>query len=602
MTERWRKKLGDLDKAGPGEDVFERAHEGPAHPDDVIPLPKTSTRVVTGAAAFLVFALAISVFAIPVLRMNDGPASPGSSGLLPLWPARSLDDLESLQQRADSGEADAVWALDLEQVAGRFASDVLGWDAVRVLPDQGIVIEECSSIGACGITVECSYTSGEQVCPGFTYASPSGNPYVGGPSTAAPSPYQWRTLRFGGDCERDRCPRDVGIRLFQPLEVGEGAIWTVLSASSEQNSLSVTTGEALRYGDEIFGGVTLVDREVPAMAYHVGPGTCDVDDLTSTYTTTRGSLAGREQAGLTLPIQHGCTEPSPGYVWLATANESLVRSESGPIDPFIAGGQVQLQSLTAVPVTFLPAAPDGGSTVQVTTPPTISTSPTPDVERWSTYTADPEYGWTIEHPDTWSADPIEAAVRFSSPNGSAVMKVAVVRNPPSDDDSTFPLDPDNLQSSIHSFTFRGDGQMFAGDVVISAADATLSPEDRQIVEEMIRSISFEPWEQGETRHGWTAVGRPPEVGAEWALFDGNIVIAHAVRDGFTVIDTPDACGGEQDVAIEQGWPVLRCPDGTTVSYNDHGLPDVANPAEFQEPALVYPAIQAHDGHLLVQLL
>jgi len=79
MTERWRKKLGDLDRQGPTDDVFERAQQGPTRQDEPLPRMKPSARLMTALAAFAVFAIAISVFAIPALRMQ-GDVSPGSSG------------------------------------------------------------------------------------------------------------------------------------------------------------------------------------------------------------------------------------------------------------------------------------------------------------------------------------------------------------------------------------------------------------------------------------------------------------------------------------------------------------------------------------------
>ena len=103
MTERWRKKLGDLDKLSPGDEVFERAKHGPMHAEDPIPRVATSRRIVTAVAAFAVFALAISVFAIPALRMQTGAAG-GSSGLFPLWPSQTPDQLKQLQSQADAGD------------------------------------------------------------------------------------------------------------------------------------------------------------------------------------------------------------------------------------------------------------------------------------------------------------------------------------------------------------------------------------------------------------------------------------------------------------------------------------------------------------------
>ena len=89
MTERWRKKLGDLDKQSPSDDVFDLAKQGPRHSDEPLPGMKTSTRIVTVVAAFLVFALAISVFVIPALRMQGPSTAAGAPAPLPLWPAQS---------------------------------------------------------------------------------------------------------------------------------------------------------------------------------------------------------------------------------------------------------------------------------------------------------------------------------------------------------------------------------------------------------------------------------------------------------------------------------------------------------------------------------
>src|SRR6476660_1779518 len=74
MTERWRKKLGDLDKQGPSDDVFDLAKEGPRHTDEPSPGMRPSTRIATAVAAFALFALALSVFAVPALRRQGTQA------------------------------------------------------------------------------------------------------------------------------------------------------------------------------------------------------------------------------------------------------------------------------------------------------------------------------------------------------------------------------------------------------------------------------------------------------------------------------------------------------------------------------------------------
>ena len=126
MTERWRKKLEGLDKQGPSDDVFERAKQGPMHHDEARPDLWMSARVVTIVAAFVVFALAISVFAIPALRMNNTPASGAGTGLMPLWPSQSADQLKQLEE---DRTPNADWALDPEALTAKFAQEVMGWTA-----------------------------------------------------------------------------------------------------------------------------------------------------------------------------------------------------------------------------------------------------------------------------------------------------------------------------------------------------------------------------------------------------------------------------------------------------------------------------------------
>src|SRR5204862_413791 len=133
VTERWRKKLEGIDEVAPRDDVYERAKAGPTLPEAQSPMQRTSTRVATAIAAFVVFALAISLFAIPTLRLHDESSALSAGGqLLPLWPARTVEQVQALQDEADAGRAD--WALDPQQVATRFGQVVLGWPDVWVSP------------------------------------------------------------------------------------------------------------------------------------------------------------------------------------------------------------------------------------------------------------------------------------------------------------------------------------------------------------------------------------------------------------------------------------------------------------------------------------
>ena len=126
VTERWRKKLEDIDQVAPRDDVYERAKAGPTLPESRSPMQRTSTRVATAIAAFVVFALAISLFVVPTLRLQaDSSALSAGGQLLPLWPARTVEQVQALQDEADAGRAD--WALDPRQVGTRFGQAVLSW-------------------------------------------------------------------------------------------------------------------------------------------------------------------------------------------------------------------------------------------------------------------------------------------------------------------------------------------------------------------------------------------------------------------------------------------------------------------------------------------
>ena len=104
MTERWRKKLGDLDKQGPSDDVFDLAKQGPRLTDEPLPAMRPSTRIATAVAASAVFALRSRVLFSPALRMQGTEA--GEHVRWPL-PAVALadprDELKQLQSDVDAG-------------------------------------------------------------------------------------------------------------------------------------------------------------------------------------------------------------------------------------------------------------------------------------------------------------------------------------------------------------------------------------------------------------------------------------------------------------------------------------------------------------------
>ena len=592
MTERWRKKLGDLDGTGPTDNVLARAHQGPTQPDPQIDLPSTSTKVITGVAAFLVFALAISVFAIPALRMRDGgPAGPGEQ-LLPLWPARSLDDLEALQSRAAAGDPDATWALQAGPVVQRFGGEVLGWGSSTFemsIPDHLI-----------------------QQPTGMATGDPSGGP-SGTASSSIEAVLTYRGTNDSGSCDGAFCPQRIHVVLYKPLGTGEDSIWAVREVHTETTSMEA--GARYSDGDSIFVGTRLFKGEVPTLAYHVGPGSCDVDYATSEWTEVEGSgQMGIEMgtgAGIALPVQHGCAEATPGYVWLATADASLIANDeiAHVADPF-AGGGARLLSLTAVPVTFAPATPSGTFIEPPTMAPThFSDTGTPVAVGGQRYES--EFGWTIDRPAGAETSPVDDGVSFQLGGGVAVVIIRLSGAQPGDD-STFPLDPSVIEPSQDfpiDLGFRGDGQafrLFVTNERLVHGPGDLTNGERATIERMVTSISFDEWVSGETRNGWTALAPVlPNATMEWIGFDGERFIVTNDADGNRAVLGPiprcDADGEPVLGVSEATIATITCPDGTAGSWNAAGVALKTNDAPFLVGLDVAPGVRSWDGWLLVDV-
>ena len=260
MTERWRKKLEDIDGASPSDDVFERAKEGPMHSDDPLPGPRMSTRVITIVAAFLVFALAISVFAIPALRIGNQAAGQGSV-LLPLWPAQTSDQLEQLQANPPS------WALDPKQVAEHFGQEVMGWS--RASAHEAA----CDLSGYASSSPSYSsppFSSGGSFSEGCAAIVRIGSRRSSLPEL--PVCHGFRESRAGRGFQELRdlplltpaLSGSIGRRLsivqvYQPLEQGDGQIWAVLQAQG-QETLSVAPGQVVHDGSSVSAGFVVGPR------------------------------------------------------------------------------------------------------------------------------------------------------------------------------------------------------------------------------------------------------------------------------------------------------------------------------------------------------
>jgi hypothetical protein len=427
VTERWRKKLEGIDQVGPSDDVYERAKAGPALPEARSPMQRTSTRVVTAIAAFVVFALAISLFAIPTLRLHDesGALSPGGQ-LLPLWPARTTDEVQALQAQADSG--DAAWALDPRQVATRFGQTVLGWPAAWA---GGV----SSSDPTCGVVqgtypntaspeIPCAYAAGSNSVVGIRgegsgtgMASCDPAFLLCGQTTGsdASTGPQSAFLSFAvAVCDPSSChaaPTET-VELFQPMGTGNGRIWAVFEASSPSIDLAVSPGQTVREGSSISTGARISTGAQFGFGIHVGAsGTCGLDKATDAY---HGPVATDElstSAGSEIVTDFGplsgtsCQKLEPGYVFAATGGKPIVRDgvASDPLQP----GGASLYALSAVPITFewqAEAAPS---------------APTPTTSTGMTTYTDP-LGWTIDVPDGWTSGPIALEVGLITTTGALV--------------------------------------------------------------------------------------------------------------------------------------------------------------------------------------
>lgn len=622
MTERWRKKLGDLDKQSPSDDVFERAKEGPMHAEDPIPRTKTSTRIITAVAAFAVFALAISVFAIPALRMQSGAAG-GSSGLFPLWPSQTSDQLRALQGQADVGQAS--WALEPKLVAERFAHDVMGWTDATLAQD---VQPTCLSSGGYfpGTASPGGYvpgtvdqpTSGPYPCavgsatavamPGdlsYSYYDTTGAPSAPGPSESSGDDafVTFSVLPCGSG--ENQCIEFGAehVTVYQPLQQGPGQIWAVMEARSDAITVSTAASQTVRSGASI-GATSQYQRGLLTLGYAScgsSVGSSDGRDMMVGYSITLET---------SLPTSADCSGPQPGYVWAAQATTSLADGHGGiATDPLRSGSGMYLLGLSAVPVTMTfptQVAETSGATSTSTEP-----AQTPAANDW--LTVKDVYGWTMSYPPDWTAalfgekDKVGHAVYSGTQGPLSGVVVDVWTDPtanrPPADDSVFPLD---AKAVLADGTFRGDGVLFHVDVTTDGPLAPqLSAEEAQTVFEIISSIKFQPWSVGEVRGEWTSVGEVlPSASAQWITFQGEHYFTSIgpPRELFGPAPHCPSGGDASSYEIrETGMAAFTCADGTTAEWDfTTGQAQPGNPQSCTSGLFGNDAELSWDGQLLVR--
>jgi hypothetical protein len=200
-------------------DVWRRATTLDPRPerDELASGHRSSKRSVAGIVAFAVF-IAAGAFAWQALR----PVTTPETALGPiegtiLWPERTAAMLASAQSLADSGDPSVAWRLDPNEVATRFAEDVLGWGS----PGSGYTVSTTQD-GAASATAVVSRLPIH--CP------------VPAPGTLprCPPPFAEETLT-----------------LRQAGTTGETGVWNVTSVRASGLDLKLDPGDVIQNGGTI---------------------------------------------------------------------------------------------------------------------------------------------------------------------------------------------------------------------------------------------------------------------------------------------------------------------------------------------------------------
>jgi len=647
VTERWRKKLRDLDKVGPTEDVFERAQIGPQRPEDPIERPSTGTRIVTAIAAFTVFALAIAVFAIPALRLKDEntAASFGFGSMLPVWPVQTLEQVQATQAEADGGST--RWT-NPDTVARRFAADVLGWDGPDVLAQD--ITEHCFECPIPG-SGPSSYPTSVVAYATFGEIEPSSGPSgYPGPFSSAPS--RIRTYAMGW-CPGDVCiPNAASITIFQPVQEGDGGVWMVLDATSHQGGLSVDTGEEVGFGSRVSASVAIRSGEEAIVGIRVGVTGSDCTALVTASTVPFGlqNWGGLTNEGTQIrvpqpmgPDGQPCRSAQPAYAFVATLDRPP--SDISSFDPIADGAGTFLNGLTAVPFVALdmgeeqpsttmtpPVAPHTSQAVPTATPdapfgtPTSGATPLGD---WTGYQTQGLGGYGFDVPTGWTSfdfsffdtrvtqtGTIVSNWLFPSPGpddprsvqlGDSEVRLTLEHRdggPAPDitsDDHDYPL----VANAYGSFggpwerSFRVNGTDWVARLEVGPG---VPQADADAMDRVIGSLAFPSIAPGKKQDGWTAIAPTSSKPVSWANADGNVYVVFQVPQGHVVIDPVDTCGEGQNMTTDpQGAAVIECPDGSTIGYTSDGQPLKTNPQAYQDPLDTHPAIVSWDGMVLSEL-
>src|SRR5512132_1282792 len=219
-----KSRLGPLDRLETP-DVWRRVTTLDPSPerDELASGHRSSKRSVAGIVAFAVF-IAAGAFAWQALR----PVTRPETALGPiegtiLWPERTAAMLASAQSLADSGDPSVAWRLDPNEVATRFAEDVLGWGS----PQSGYTVSTTQEgAGAATVVVDRLPIHCPVPTPGTT------------PSCPPPFAEETLTLRQAGT-------------------LGETGVWSVASGRASGLDLNLAPGDVVPNGSNIDARVSL---------------------------------------------------------------------------------------------------------------------------------------------------------------------------------------------------------------------------------------------------------------------------------------------------------------------------------------------------------
>ncbi len=613
MTDRWRAALRDLDELGPDGSVYRRARQGPSHPDTPEG-PSRAKRLVAGVTAAAVFALAAG-FAWRALRPSGESAAaapaPGTVVALgedgsTLWPENTAAGLRAAQAEADAGNL--AWRLDPEEVATRFANQVLGWNP----GNYGIDTTVTKTLQGSVVGMTARVTRYALPCP-------------------APVNDHMGPMCAGGAED---------IALAEAVTTGAAGVWSVVSVTAPTSpaaALEVQPGLVIANGGTSTGsveGVDLARTEAGSFIGDVGGGgSCEAPHggsqegprVAIDVTVRPDAVAGTD-----------CGPAAPGFVWAGAAVDPETTQLTDPLD-----GSTVFVSFAAAPIVV--SIPENV--------PTESAGPTGVASGLSSYT-DPA-GWSVSYPSAWSVSPIDIQGRvnaqgvviangpggLASPNaatpgpvgpdlGSAASDLVALGitawsggppgGPQVDDDTPLPLSASDLKVPPGTCTVCPAGMNIqtngVGYEIALWAGRDASEADIAAARAIIESFTGAALRSGTVTAGWTPLFMPqggfPKGEGTAAVLTGTpelqrlgvIYVMHPASGPIYALDlVPDTCGEGQDQRWDAQAQEIRvtCPDGTVIRFDPEGRPLPGNPAGADRQLQAYAVIRSWDGQFLL---